>query len=222
MKVLIVSDNIIVEEKIRNIFLKYENLPVVNYKIINSDKLDVNNFSYDLIISAHSKKIFPKELVKSVRCINIHPGFNPINRGWVPHVFSIINKTLAGATIHVMDEKIDNGPIICRESIHIESDDDSFSLYSKIIECEINLFDRYYHQIINNTYTTFLPEETGCFHSKDYYESIKNIDLSNIDTFENHINLLRALTHKDYNNAFYFDKNNTKIFLKLILKKETL
>ena len=68
--------------------------------------------NYNLIISLHCKQIFPSNLVKSITCINIHPGYNPYNRGWFPQVFSIINSKPIGATIHVMDENIDHGPII--------------------------------------------------------------------------------------------------------------
>ena len=41
---------------------------------------------YDLIISLHCKQLFPSSLVEKVKCINIHPGLNPNNRGWFPQV----------------------------------------------------------------------------------------------------------------------------------------
>lgn len=43
---------------------------------------DVKNIisNYILVFSIHCKQIFPIELVKSIKCINIHPGYNPINR----------------------------------------------------------------------------------------------------------------------------------------------
>src|SRR3990167_5518806 len=47
--------------------------------------------SFDLIFSLHCRQLFPKKLIQKVKCINIHPGYNPFNRGWFPHVFSIIN-----------------------------------------------------------------------------------------------------------------------------------
>src|SRR5687768_5901648 len=73
--------------------------------------------AYDLVISLHCKQLFPAELVKAVRCINIHPGYNPYNRGWFPQVFSIINKLPAGATIHEIDEEIDHGKIIAQQQV---------------------------------------------------------------------------------------------------------
>ena len=41
---------------------------------------------YDIIFSLHSKQIFPGELVKNVKCINIHPGYNPNNKIGRAHV----------------------------------------------------------------------------------------------------------------------------------------
>ena len=69
---------------------------------------------YNIIFSLHCKQIFPAELVQKVKCINVHPGLNPHNRGWYPQVFSIINKKPIGATIHVMDEQIDHGEILAQ------------------------------------------------------------------------------------------------------------
>src|ERR1035441_6956770 len=67
---------------------------------------------FGLVISLHCRQIFPQALVSGIRCINFHPGFNPHNRGWFPHVFSMINGKPAGITIHEMDEQIDHGLII--------------------------------------------------------------------------------------------------------------
>src|SRR5690349_163732 len=66
----------------------------------------------DVVISLHSKQIFPPGLVSGARCVNVHPGLNPFNRGWTPHVFSLVNGLPAGATIHEIDAEIDHGAII--------------------------------------------------------------------------------------------------------------
>ena len=101
-------------------------------KVLDLKKEKDVNFikgNYDLIISIHCKQIFPIEIVNSVKCINIHPGFNPINRGWYPQVFSIINKSSIGATIHEIDDKLDHGFIIVRELI----DKYSYFLFLQIL-----------------------------------------------------------------------------------------
>ena len=44
-----------------------------------------------MVISLHCQQVFPPQLIDKVRCINVHPGLNPHNRGWYPHIFCIIN-----------------------------------------------------------------------------------------------------------------------------------
>lgn len=74
---------------------------------------------YSCVIALHCKQVFPAELVKGIRCINIHPGLNPYNRGWFPHVFSIINGLPVGVTLHEMDKELDHGPIIDQEELKV-------------------------------------------------------------------------------------------------------
>jgi len=223
MNILVICDNNMVLEKIDGIFLKNKERYQYQYVITNSDQICFDDCinRYDLIISAHCKKIIPSKVINNVRCINIHPGYNPINRGWFPHIFSIVNKQTAGATIHLIDDKVDHGPIIARKSVNIETTDDSYSLYLKILKCEFELFEEYFDCIINNTCSTFMPESEGNLNKKKDYEMLRKLDLQNVDTLENHINLLRSLTHDNYNNGYFVDGDGNKIYLKLKLEKET-
>ena len=215
--VLIISDNQFIKDNMIRIFNKHK----IECCIVESKNLDLFNISpkYNLIISAHCKKIFPPKLVNSFRCINLHPGLNPYNRGWFPQVFSILNKLPIGATIHEIDEKVDHGPIIFQEEIKIESTDTSFSLYNKVIKKEIELFENNFNKIISNNYTTIIPKDQGNLNWKKDFDNLCEIDLNNIDSFENHLNLLRALTFGKYKNAYFIDKEGNKIYISIDLKK---
>ena len=154
---------------------------------------------YHLIISAHCKQIFPKELVNSVRCINIHPGYLPYNRGWYPHVFSIINGLPAGVTIHEMDEKIDHGPIIIRKEVELKPWDTSETLYERIIKLEHELIESNFTTIINNNYTLYKPIESGNINYKKDFEKLKNIDINKTGSFNDFFKILRALSFGNLN-----------------------
>ncbi len=193
----------------------------LEYNIVESKNIDLHNVDskYKLVISAHCKKIFPPKLVNSFRCINIHPGLNPYNRGYYPQAFSLINKLPVGATIHEIDEKLDHGPIIFQEEVVIESIDTSFSLYNKIIKKEIELFENNFNSIINNNYKAIIPKSEGNLNLKKDFNKLCKLDLNSVDTLENHINILKALTFDKYKNAYFFDKNGDKIYLNLKLSK---
>jgi methionyl-tRNA formyltransferase len=187
-----------------------------------SKNIDNLGRSYDVIISWHCRQIFPKELIERVRCINIHPGFNPHNRGYFPHVFSIINKKMCGVTIHEMDEKIDRGPIIFQEMIEIEDCDTSYTVYNKILRYETLLFKKHLKTLINGDYRISCPLNEGNTNYKKDYEKLLKINLDQPGTFGEFIDILRALTHKNYNNAYFHDKNGNRIFVSINLKRENI
>lgn len=166
----------------------------------DSDLLNLID-SCDLVISAHCKKIFPKRLVESVRCVNIHPGYNPVNRGWFPHVFSIINQQIAGATLHIMNSRIDAGPVIAQERVSIEFQDNAFDVYRKIIALEKDLFRDNLTKIMNFDFAGIETEE-GNFNSFSDFKSLCELDLNSQNTLEYHLRILKGLTFPGFQNGF--------------------
>ncbi len=237
MKILIVTDNIelykwlekfVQTDDFRNYLFAFVCSPeskdnfeeFQNIKPL-SIKQNVNAVrNYDKIISLHCKQFFPKELVNSVKCINIHPGYNPINRGWYPQVFAIINDTDIGATIHEMDENLDSGNIIVREKIKKFSWDTSLSLYERVVELEKKLIEGNLKNILADSYQTTKPESDGFLSTKKNFKELCEINLNEKLTFKQAIDKLRALTHGEYKNAYFYDETRNKIFLKIELEKE--
>jgi dTDP-4-amino-4,6-dideoxyglucose formyltransferase len=236
MRILVISDNDKILTSFRRVLLSekyqidfacsFDNAELKN-KYSADDWLQSINIlkdlhalvnKYSLIISLHCKQIFPEYLVKEVRCINVHPGFNPYNRGWYPHVFSIINGLPCGVTIHEMDKGIDSGPIIAQCKIKINFWETSRIVYDKLLSLELKLLAKNLDIIINNTYKTFKTKRGNINYKKDFLKLCK-LDLQSIDTLENHINLLRALTHENHENA-YFVIDGKKIFINIYLKPE--
>lgn len=174
---------------------------------------------YDLLVSLHCKQFFPEALVEGMKCLNIHPGLNPHNRGWFPQVFCINNGLPAGATIHEIDKELDHGPIIVQEEVEIESWDTSLTAYNKILAAELRLIEAHFKDILDGNYDTTVPAE-GNLNLKVDHEALCELDLTNTGTLEEHINLLRSLTHGVYKNAFFIDKKGNKVFISVDLQKE--
>lgn len=191
---------------------------IVDFK--NEDDVNLVIETYDLLISIHCKQIFPKKVVNSIPAINLHPGYNPINRGWYPQVFAIENQLPVGATIHEIDEHLDNGPIIDREFVKIENTDTSGSVYKKILKKEIELFKKNILSIIHKDYKTSKPESEGNLFLKKDFDDLCEIDLFALTTAFQLIKRLRALTHDDFKNAYFFDpETNEKFFISISLTK---
>ena len=176
---------------------------------------------YSLVLSIHCKQLFPPELINKIRCINIHPGYNPYNRGVFPQVFSIINKKPVGVTIHIMDEQIDHGPIIYRNEVPIYAWDTSKDVYRRILIKELQLIEEHLEDILYEKYEIINPENSeNINYLKDFKELCK-INLKETTSFEKVIDRLRALTHEGYDNAYFLDKNGKKIWIKIILKPDS-
>jgi methionyl-tRNA formyltransferase len=173
--------------------------------------------SFDLVLSIHCKQIFPLEVVSNICCVNVHPGFNPYNRGWYPQVFSIINKTSIGATIHLMNKEIDAGPIIAQRQVSVNSCDTSLSLYERVLDAEIFLLKRYIRNIVNGDYEYSDLPMTGNYNSVSDFRALCHLDLDSTGSLREHIDLLRALSHGDFRNAYFIDECGKKIFVKIQL-----
>lgn len=200
-------------------FVNHDELKVFNLKKQNDIDFIKNN--YDLIFSIHCKQIFPCDLVKELKCINIHPGFNPINRGWYPQVFSIIKKTPIGATIHEIDDKLDHGSIIKRELVLKNIFDTSKTLYDKIVMKELELLEDCLESIIMNNYRVFEPENEGTIYFRSDFEELLELNLNEQVSIGDLIDRLRALTHGDFKNAYFVDPDTgKKIFVSIKLSQE--
>lgn len=176
---------------------------------------------HDLIISAHCKQIFPAQLVNAIKCINIHPGYNPYNRGWYPQVFSIINSYPAGATIHEIDAKVDHGKIIDRERVEILASDTSLTAYNRIQAMELKLLERNLQKILDNAYDTLNPEDEGNINFRKDFDALREIKLDENITYQQAINRLRALSHPPFKNAYFIDPETGKrIWIQVTLQPD--
>lgn len=176
--------------------------------------------NFDIGFSCHCKQIFPAELVSNIPCFNFHPGYNPFNRGWFPQVFSIINGMKAGATLHRMDEFVDHGPIIDQKEVQIKASDTSNNVYDQVLKEEFKLFNKWIDKLISGNFNESPLLAEGNYNSITNFKELCEIDLNSTLTFKEAIDFLRAMSFDGYDNAYFFDKDGSKIFVKIELKSE--
>jgi methionyl-tRNA formyltransferase len=231
MRILILTDNPQAFDLAMELGAIYGGIDVCqspNGSLSNVPKLNVRTQiqeiaeKYRLIISIHCKQLFPPDLIRLVRCINVHPGYNPFNRGCYPQVFSIINGMKAGVTIHEIDEQLDHGLIIAQKESDIESWDTSGSAYAKIMALERELLMEHFDSIQNGAYQTHPPDGEGNVNFKRDFELLRHIDLNKQGYYRDFLNQLRALTHNEYRNAYFVDEGGRKVFIRVILEPEDL
>ena len=169
---------------------------------------------FDYILRAEFLALFAKGV------INLHPSLLPFNRGQYPNVWSIVEGTPAGATIHYIDEGIDTGDIIAQREVVVEPIDTGRSLYAKLETCCVELFQATWPMIKRGT-APRIPQspQTGSFHRTRDVDRIDRIELDQSYTARELINILRARTFPPYKGAYFIDQGR-RVDLRLDLEYE--
>ena len=96
----------------------------------------------DIIIVAAYGKIIPKEIIDIPRfgVLNIHASLLPLYRGASPISAAILNADRkTGATIMLIDEELDHGPILSQTRVSITPEDTTESLGQKMANAGADL-----------------------------------------------------------------------------------
>ncbi|MCD4781203.1 MAG: phosphoribosylglycinamide formyltransferase [Candidatus Omnitrophica bacterium] len=97
----------------------------------------------DFLVTAGYMKLFTGFFVKQYpnKIINVHPSLLPAFKGrrGIKDTFTYAAK-LGGVTIHFVNEKMDNGPMIIQESIRIHENETLESFEARIHEVEHRVF----------------------------------------------------------------------------------
>lgn len=103
---------------------------------------EIKKLAPDLIIVAGYGKIIKKEILKIPQfgVLNIHGSLLPVYRGPSPIQTAILQgDKKTGATIIIMDEAIDHGPIVGQKPMEIDSQDNYQTLSEKLANLSADL-----------------------------------------------------------------------------------
>src|ERR1700730_6506436 len=138
------------------------------FAMIRECKPDIGiSVFFGYILRPDYLRLFPKG------CINIHPALLPFNRGAHPNVWSIVDRTPAGVTIHYLDEGIDTGDIIAQRPVSLEPTDTGETLYRKLEKVSVELFMEQWPTIATESANSHCQvRESGTFHRLRDLQSI--------------------------------------------------
>jgi formyltetrahydrofolate-dependent phosphoribosylglycinamide formyltransferase len=101
----------------------------------------------DWIVLAGYLKRVPVEVVRRYRnrILNIHPALLPAHGGkgmYGERVHAAVleaGEKISGASVHLVDEEYDRGPVVAREEVPVEPGDDPATLAARVLEAEHRL-----------------------------------------------------------------------------------
>jgi len=112
--------------------------------------------------------------------INLHISFLPWNRGADPNLWSFLEDTPKGVSIHYIDEGIDTGDIIVQKELFFDNDAETLASTYKKLNVEIlGLFKMYWEAIIKGKINRKKQMHTGSFHKISDKEPFKNFIADN-------------------------------------------
>jgi methionyl-tRNA formyltransferase len=182
-------------------------------KAIRSLRPDLGiSILFDYILRPAFLEIFPRGV------INLHPSFLPYNRGQYPNVWSIVEGTPAGATLHYIDRGIDTGAIIAQKKVDIEPIDTGEMLYRKLERASMDLFKKSWPFFASGKLRgKKCAGAKGTYHCTADVEKIDRIELSKKYPARELIDILRARTFPPYRGAYFIHKGR-RIYMRLELE----
>ncbi len=153
--------------------------------------------------------------------VNLHPAYLPYNRGAYPNVWSIVDETPAGVTLHEIDEGVDTGDIWARRQVEVRPTDTGRSLYRRLEQAALSLFRSAWPKRKSGELAPVeQSEEEGTKYYTDDVKEIDEIDLDATYTGRELIDILRARTFPPHNGAYFEDEKGKKVYLRLELTEE--
>jgi methionyl-tRNA formyltransferase len=120
-----------------------------------------------------------------------------------------------------MDQQLDHGPIIAQEEVPLHSWDTSLTAYERVLEAEVRLLRQHLPAIVSGEFTARPPAEEGNVNRKKDFADLCELDLNDTATLAEHLDRLRALTHGNFDNAYFLDPvTGRRVYVKISLTPE--
>ena len=122
-----------------------------------------------LIISYNYRYIINEEIIKYMngKIINLHTSFLPWNKGASPNIWSFLEDTPKGVTIHQLDTGLDTGAIIYQKECFFDTSMETFETsYQKLQMEMMDLFKAHWKELYSGKYTLISQSGMGSFHRK--------------------------------------------------------
>ena len=144
------------------------------------NRQNIDKCEYDFLISFGYRYIISKEILNyfKEKVINLHISYLPWNKGSDPNLWSILENTPKGVTIHQMDCGLDTGKILYQKEIFFNENDTLKSSYEKLQTELVKLFKANWENIKYNKVIPKKQKGTGSYHKSSDKNSYQEL-LSN-------------------------------------------
>ena len=135
------------------------------------------SYGYRYILRQDVLDLFPN------RAVNLHISYLPWNRGADPNLWSFLEDTPKGVTIHYLDEGVDTGDIIVQQKVEFDSDKETLATsYEKLHLLIQDLFKQHWQDIKSGKCQRRRQVGSGSMHKMKDKEGLAHLLISGWDT----------------------------------------
>jgi methionyl-tRNA formyltransferase len=120
----------------------------------------------DFVVSYGYRHIIRRPVLEALpgRVINLHAAYLPFNRGADPNLWSWVDDTPKGVTIHLVDEGIDTGAVLAQRKTAFPPGQTLASSYARLQDDMVALFADSWPAIRAGRIEAVAQEGTGTIH----------------------------------------------------------
>lgn len=157
--------------------------------------------------------------IPTMAAINLHTGLLPYNRGRNPNVWSIIDRTPSGVTVHHMDPGADTGDIVAQRPVQVRPTDTGESLYQRLEDAAVALFQDTWPLIAAGAAPRRRQPSGGTSHRARDLQRTDRLDPDAVMRVADVIDILRSRTFPPYPGA-YLDLPSGRVYIRISLSEE--
>lgn len=173
----------------RVLFLGPQDSPLVPY-LAERDEVDQTDqpldrlHGPDWIVSHGYRHILSREIVRQLRgrAVNLHVSLLPWNRGADPNLWSFVDNTPKGVSIHYIDEGVDTGPLIAQRYVTPFAHDTLRSSYMRLQSNVEDLFRMLWPAIRAGRRRGYRQVDGGSYHRRADRERVQHLLTDGWDT----------------------------------------
>jgi len=152
-----------------------------NYEVVlYHDKLTpeyVKELDPEIVISYNYSHIVKEDVIDLLgdRIINLHCSLLPWNKGASPNIWSFIEDTPKGVTIHILEKGLDTGRLLLQEEVSFDEDKETLaSSYNKLQDTIVDLLIDNFDDILAGNIVPTNQKGEGSYHRTSDLKALLN------------------------------------------------
>jgi methionyl-tRNA formyltransferase len=178
----------------------------------------------DFIVTVYWAHLISADVIAAARrgTVNFHPALLPVNRGWYPHVHSILDGSPTGVTLHAVEAGADTGPIWAQREVPLRPYDTAGTIYRRLQDEIVALFRETWPAIVAGELEP-VPQDRSraVHHDRAEVDALDELRLDDVMRVGDVIDRLRARSHGARGFAWY-EVDGERVYVNVRLGRSPL